>query len=332
MVKDKSGANTEEVVSGTTSLVIPESLKAELEALPEAEREEVLKALAEDLRGNLKNEEPEFPVVKVLHSAALFEFPDESKVESFEGVIIEILPARAWWEISNSNERVPPDCSSRDWIHPEGDSPNPQAKDCASCSWNRWGSGVDAQGKPTRGKACRMRKRIFLQLKDHEIPFILSVPSKSLKSLATYMVTLSDQGIQRNRTITTFILDLQEDGVQTYSVIGFEPGEELGLASYLEARRKREAYLGSMQAVTIDAAEFEVVEEELEPGGEAEVPPDGPPLGPPESPPARFTMDASAEGPPETEQPATEAPPAEKVPADKKKGKGKGKEEEDPPF
>lgn len=248
--------------TGTTGLVIPDSLRVELDALSPEEREEVLRALGEDLMGNLKDEEPEFPSVQVLHSAALFEFPDETKVESFEGVIIEILPARAWWEVSNSKERIPPECSSRDWVHPENDSPKPQASSCAKCSWNRWGSAVDPSGEPTRGKACRMRKRIFLQLKDHEIPFILSVSPMSLKSLRTYLIGLSDQGVQKNRTVTSFRLDLQEEGVQKYSVIEFERGADLSLAAYLEARRKREAYLSGMMAVSIGADEFDVIEDQ----------------------------------------------------------------------
>lgn len=257
-------------------LVIPDSLRKELDALPAEEREEVLRALADDLMGNLKDEEPEFPSIQVLHSAALFEFPDETKVESFEGVIIEILPARAWWEVSNSKERIPPDCSSRDWIHPDNDAPKPQASSCAKCPWNRWGSAVDPNGEPTRGKACRMRKRVFLQLENHEIPFILSISPMSLKSLRTYLVGLSDQAVQKNRTVTTFSLDLQEDGVQKYSVIEFERGDDLSLAAYLEARRKREAYLGSMMAVSIGLDEFEVLDEteeidmSAEPAGSSE--------------------------------------------------------------
>lgn len=242
-------------------LRISDDLRKELLELPEEKRLEVLKALAEDLHGNLENEEPEFPQIRILHSAALFEFPDGTKEETFRGVMIEILPARAWWEPIMSTERVPPECYSRDWIRPDPEAPRQQAKTCAECSWNAWGSAVDPQGKPTRGKACRMRKRIFLQLENHEIPFVLSVPPMSLKSLRTYLVGLSDGGIQKNRCETEFRLELKEDGVQEFSTIGFEKIRELSLAEYLKAREKKENYLSSMRAAPIGVDEFEVKEE-----------------------------------------------------------------------
>lgn len=245
-----------------SDLMLSDELRKELMELPEEERLEVLKVLGEDLHANLENEEPEFPQIKILHSAALFETPDGEKAESVQGVMIEILPARAWWEPKTDPERVPPECSSRDWIRPDPEAPQHQAKTCAECKWNVWGSAVDPQGQQTRGKACRMRKRIFLQQESHEIPYVLSVPPMSLKSLRKYLIGLSDIGIQKNRCETKFVLDLKEDGVQEFSIIGFEKVRDLSLAEYLKAREKRENYLSSMRTAPIGVDEFEVIEEE----------------------------------------------------------------------
>jgi len=257
----KEGTDSDLVIS---DLMISEELRKELLELPEDERLEVLRELAEDLQANLEGEEPEFPQIKILHSAAMFETPNGEKLESVQGITIEILPARAWWEPKEDTERVPPECASRDWIRPDPESPKPQAETCAKCQWNVWGSAVDPQGQPTRGKACRMRKRIFLQQIDHEIPYVLSVPPKSLKALRQYLVALSDQGIQKNRCETKFTLDLQEDGVQEFSVLVFEKLRELSLAEYRGARKKRDSYLGSMRAVPIGVDEFVLEEEAVE--------------------------------------------------------------------
>lgn len=257
----KEGADSDLII---TDVMISDELRKELMELPEDERLEVLKELAEDLHGNLEGEEPEFPQIKILHSAAMFETPSGEKLESVAGVIIENLPARAWWEPKDDSERVPPECASRDWLRPDPESPKPQAETCAACQWNVWGSAVDPQGQATRGKACRMRKRIFLQQKDHEIPYVLSVPPKSLKALRQYLVALSDQGIQKNRCETRFTLALQEDGVQEFSILVFEMGRELTLAEYRGARKKRDSYLGSMRAIPIEVDEFQLEEEAIE--------------------------------------------------------------------
>ncbi len=245
-----------------TDLVLTPDIQKELLAMPEEERKEALTALAEDLLGNLDFEEPEFPQIKILHSAALFETPRGDKEEAIEGVMIEILPARAWWEPKADQERVPPDCSSRTWLQPDSEAPKHQAKTCAECKWNVWGSAVDPTGAATRGKACRMRKRIFLQQEGHEIPYVLSVPPMSLKALRKYLVDLSDRGIQKNRCVTEFYLELKEDGVQQYSVLSFKSGRELNLAEYKKAREKRDNYLSSMKAIQIDVEEF-LAEEEI---------------------------------------------------------------------
>lgn len=250
------------------ALGLSDEFVRDLMALPKGERREILEALEEDLMGNLANEEPEFPKIDVLHSAAMFEFPDGTKVDTFEGTIIEILPARAWWEKAMSKENLPPDCHSGDWLTPDSDAPNKQARTCAQCSHNVWGTGVDATGEPTRGKACRMRKRVFLHLPGHEIPFLLSVPPKSLRSLRKYLVDdLSDKKIQKNRILTTFGLDPQTEGAQKFSILTFIAGAELSLQEYLAVRKKREAYLSNMTSVKIGTDEFTGDEE-----GESGVP------------------------------------------------------------
>ena len=245
-------------------LVVSESLKKELATLSDEDRAEVLQALKEDLKGNLEGEEPEFPQIKVLHSAALYEFPDGKKEEKFDGIILEILKARAWWKEASGKDRVPPSCFSMDWLKPDPECDEPQAENCRACQWNRWGSAIDAQGASTRGKACRMRKRVFLKMAGHEIPMVLSVSPMSLKSLRNYLVLLSDKSIQKNRAVSEFSLQLQDEGTQVFSIIDFEMKRECSLADFLDARKMRDAYLGHMKTIPIEADEFEVQESDSE--------------------------------------------------------------------
>jgi hypothetical protein len=55
-----------------------------------------------------------------------------------------------------------PACYALDSLYPHPEASEPQADDCASCQWNKWGTAVGANGKPSRGKACREGARIIV--------------------------------------------------------------------------------------------------------------------------------------------------------------------------
>ena len=91
-----------------------------------------------------------------------------------------------------STER--PLCHSDDGVAPAADAQEQQAKSCAVCPYNQWGSKAtgDNAGK---GKACADSRRLAIAAPDDlENPMLLRVPAASLKSLLAYSQQLDKRG------------------------------------------------------------------------------------------------------------------------------------------
>lgn len=111
----------------------------------------------------------------------------------FNCVILAIDPpegvAKSWYEEAYSSDNVElPDCFSADGKVPDSLAANKQSRSCAECSKNAFGSGTDAAGNPSKGKACGDFKNLFVVEADKldEQVSVLRVPATSLKNLSTY--------------------------------------------------------------------------------------------------------------------------------------------------
>lgn len=81
------------------------------------------------------------------------------------------------------SEGARPDCSSMDGIAPDAGVPDPQAKKCALCPHNQWGSRV-SEDNTGKGKACADHARIAIaDPRQLDKPMLLRVPPASLKPL-----------------------------------------------------------------------------------------------------------------------------------------------------
>ena len=98
----------------------------------------------------------------------------------------------------DSSEGQKPDCYSNDGIEPAADSQNKQAKKCATCPHNQWGSRISEKGA-TKGKACNDTVRMAVaaagMLND---PMLLRVPPASIRALGEYGQTLAKRGVAYN--------------------------------------------------------------------------------------------------------------------------------------
>lgn len=78
-----------------------------------------------------------------------------------------------------------PTCYSNNGVAPEADAAEPQAKKCAVCPHNAWGSKVTESG--AKGKACADSRRLAVAALDAVgDPMLLRVPAASLKNLDEY--------------------------------------------------------------------------------------------------------------------------------------------------
>lgn len=100
-----------------------------------------------------------------------------------------------------------PDCHSNDGIKPAADAPSPQAKSCAECPMNVWGSKISPSG--SKIKACADVRRIAILPADDlaYAPILLRVPGASLGDLAAYGKALKQRGIPYSAVVTKLSFD-----------------------------------------------------------------------------------------------------------------------------
>jgi len=103
-------------------------------------------------------------------------------------------------------EGVKPDCWSADGTKPDASIEVPQAKTCAACKHNVWGSRIGDSGQ--KSKACQDSVRIAVaapnQIND---PMLLRVPPASIRSLGELGDTLKKRGVRYDAVITKVSFD-----------------------------------------------------------------------------------------------------------------------------
>lgn len=99
-----------------------------------------------------------------------------------------------------------PDCYSNDGILPSPEATTPQAKSCAGCAHNVWGTGQNG-----KGKACSDSRRLAVApAGDVNDPMLLRVPPASLKPLAEYAALIERRNLPMEAVVTTIRFDPEE--------------------------------------------------------------------------------------------------------------------------
>lgn len=94
-----------------------------------------------------------------------------------------------------------PDCSSSNSVHPDPGVPSPQAKSCAACPHNVFGTNTTG-----RGKACSDSRRVAVAaLTAIDDPMLLRIPPNSFKNMVKFANYLSQRGIKSMASVVTRI-------------------------------------------------------------------------------------------------------------------------------
>ena len=114
-----------------------------------------------------------------------------------------------------------PLCYSNDGIAPGVNATEPQAKSCATCPKNVWGSHVSEDGK--KGKACSDSKRLAIapagQVND---PMLMRVPAASLKALTAFGQQLAKRGVPYQAVVAKIGFDYSvAHPALTFKPVGF---------------------------------------------------------------------------------------------------------------
>jgi hypothetical protein len=163
---------------------------------------------------------------------------DELKVVIVAATPLGKVPAKVFYSSGYvAGEDGLPDCASSDGIRPDSGVKNPQsATTCAVCPKNAWGSGTDAAGNPSKGKACKDTKALFLVapgkngIQDEVIQ--LRVPTMSLRNMSQYASQLGSRKIAVHKVYT--VLSFSDD--TEYPELKFGFGGFLDEAEYEQVK------------------------------------------------------------------------------------------------
>lgn len=105
-------------------------------------------------------------------------------------------------------EAVKPDCFSNTGDRPDSSVAEPQAKSCALCPHNQWGSKIGDNGG--KGKACQDSVRMAIATPDLiNDPYLLRVPPASIKALGEYGKAVRLRGLEYNMVVTRIGFDME---------------------------------------------------------------------------------------------------------------------------
>jgi hypothetical protein len=169
-------------------------------------------------------------------------------VPSIEVVLVKankgtskVFYMKGYQEGSEANK---PDCFSNTGDRPDPSVAEPQAKSCALCPHNQWGSKIGDNGG--KGKACQDL------IND---PYLLRVPPASIKSLGEYGKMLAKRGVGYNMVVTRIGFDMESPTPK----LTFKPTGLLSDAGYTQVQEVMasdvvQAILGS-EGIAAAAAE-----------------------------------------------------------------------------
>lgn len=161
------------------------------------------------------------------------------------------------------SEATKPDCFSNTGDRPDPSVSAPQAKSCAVCPNNQWGSKIGDNGG--KGKACQDSVRMAIATPDLiNDPYLLRVPPASIKSLGEYGKMLAKRGVGYSMVVTKIGFDMESPTPK----LTFKPTGLLSDAAYAQvqevvASETVQAILGSegiAAAQSDDVPDLPVVE------------------------------------------------------------------------
>jgi hypothetical protein len=149
---------------------------------------------------------------------------------SLEAIIVAVNPNKSKVFYDSGYEEgsvAKPTCYSNDGLAPGADAENPQAKKCAVCPHNQWGSRITDNGG--KGKACGDSMRLAISPPDQiNDPMLIRVPAASLKTLGQYGAQLAKRGVEPNHVLTKIGFDYNvAHPALTFKAMRFVEADEL---------------------------------------------------------------------------------------------------------
>ena len=202
---------------------------------------------------------------------------DGEPAASLEVIVLKTHPgvAKTYYSKGYSEGSVEkPDCYSNDGTAPAADAQSPQAKKCAACPHNQWGSKITEDGK--KGKSCADVKRLAVapagQIND---PMLLRVPAASLKTWDQYVDLLKKRGVPPPAVVTKVGFDYTvAHPALTFKPIGFiDEAMAVEVKEVLDTDAVQNIIGGAPSAAEVDNGEAETPKAAAKPAPVEEVTP-----------------------------------------------------------
>ena len=149
------------------------------------------------------------------------ESEDVEYKKEIQGVIVFTHRMSAWWRTSfgSANPDNPnrlPDCASMDGkTGISTQNGETITIECERCRYNQYGSGLDSQGNPTRGKACKNMRRLYLLMDNDPNLYLLTVPPTSMKEVNKKLQRILAGGIPYTGLVVRLTLEKVQNAAGT---------------------------------------------------------------------------------------------------------------------
>lgn len=232
----------------------------ETKGVTKKEKHEVSTGEEFSVKSSMDEIEPRLPQIGIIHQGQLFLMPDGEKIQDFEGIILDLNRANAYWQesFSESGGGTPPDCSSLDGINADLNS-----DDCPSLT-GQCGSGPKPEcpmnqfGSAGRGKACKNLKRVHIILDGHQLPLRLTLPPTSIKALDLYVSLLASTGLAYQKAVTKFSLKetQNKEGIKYSEIVLSKVSETTDDKRIAELKAMYRSWKPIMRGQVIKADEY----------------------------------------------------------------------------
>lgn len=225
-----------EVMKPIAELNLPPDI--DTTGMTEEEIREFARIYEEQMAATTEGIEIRPPVIKINKDTQTFNDANGESFDEIRGVVVYKHATRGFWPPeSEESENSAPFCASMDGITGRlnselsdqelNDLGIPNGQDCATCPFNAWGSGRDRSGNPTRGKACKEMRRLYILRENSKIPSRLTIPPTGIKNHDEHFSARAAQGIPDLLQETVISLYPAGDGKFTYALPRFKKGNRI---------------------------------------------------------------------------------------------------------
>ena len=148
---------------------------------------------------------------------------DAEPMKEIDAVIVFTHRISAYWPgayggSGDDGSKIPA-CSSMDgktavWTE------TGELRTCETCPYNQYGSGVDENGNPKKGKACKNMRRLYLMMDGDPNFYLLTIPPTSIKDVNKQLAKILASGVPYTGMIVSLMLEKTKNSAGiTYSKV-----------------------------------------------------------------------------------------------------------------